>query len=662
MVFSGTNVTRGQAEAVVVETGMETEVGAIATELEAAEDRDTPLQRDLHRLGRRLGIGVVAIGLLLVPLLYLGGTGLTQAALTAISLAVAAVPEGLPAVVTLTLALGVKRMADENALVRRLAAVEALGSVDVVCTDKTGTVTEGEMVATHAWIHDTIIDLTDDALPDRATDDHRLETLFECAVHCNDATLEDGTPTERALLEAASDAGLDVEARRAENPRRDDRPFSSDRKRMATIHDDVVYVKGAPMVVLERADRILTTDGIRDITPDDKAHVEAVLDEFTDDALRVLGFAFKPDRDEETPESDLVFVGLQGLLDPPREAVADAIADTRAAGIDVKLITGDNPATARAIAAQVGIESGVLTGSDIDDMSDAALEARVEDVDIYARTTPSHKVRILRALQENGASVAMTGDGVNDAPALKHADVGVSMGIRGTDVAKQASDIILLDDNYATIRNAISRGRTIFDNIWKFVAYLLSANAAEILLVVVASLFGYLILPAVQLLWINLLTDGLPALALGDDPPTEDVMDRPPRERRSTIIDRPMSIFIGGAAVTVSLIMLGLMFYTLDGAPSTTPYAMTMVFTGFVVMEFVKLYAVRWMRGTDLTTNRPLVGAIAVSLALHLAVLYTPVSGYFGTVALTLTDWGLLVGVALLALPFLLGIGWLASR
>jgi Ca2+-transporting ATPase len=659
MVFSGTNVSRGQAEAVVVETGMDTEVGAIAAELRTAEDRETPLQRDLHRLGSRLGVAVVVVGALLAPILWLGGTSLTQSGLTAISLAVAAVPEGLPAVVTLTLALGVRRMADENALVRRLAAVEALGSVDVVCTDKTGTVTQGEMRATRAWVHDDVLDLTDGVEADR---DARLERLFECAVLCNDATTEDGEPTERALVEAASDAGIDVDARRDAHPRVDDRPFSSDRKRMATIHDDVVHVKGAPRVVLERSTRLLTADGVRDLTDDDRERIETRLDEFTADALRVLAFATKDADDDGDPEENLVFVGLQGLLDPPREEVATAIADTQAAGIDVKLITGDNPKTARAIAVQVGIESAVLTGADIEDMDDATLESRVGEVDVYARTTPSHKVRILRALQATGASVAMTGDGVNDAPALKHADVGISMGIRGTDVAKQASDIVLLDDNYATIRNAVRRGRTIFDNIWKFVAYLLSANAAEILLVVTASLFGYLILPAVQLLWINLLTDGLPALALGDDPATDDVMDRPPRERHSTIIDRPMSVFIGGAAVTVSVLMLGLMFYTLDGAASTTEYAMTMVFTGFVVIEFVKLYAVRWMRATDLTTNRPLVGAIAASLALHLAVLYSPLADYFGTIPLTLDDWGLLVGLCLVALPLLLGIAWLANR
>jgi Ca2+-transporting ATPase len=655
MVFKGTSVTRGRAVAVVVETGMDTEVGEIATALVDAEDPRTPLQRDLDRLGRRLGIGVVGLSVLVVTLLLVGGRGPVQAGLTAVSLAVAAVPEGLPAVVTLTLALGVRGMASENALVRTLPAVEALGAVDVVCTDKTGTLTEGEMRVQTAWIHDRVVSVAEDDADDR------LDLLFEIGAVCNDASGEEGDPTERALVAAAADRGLDVTACREDHPRRDEVPFSAERKRMATVHDDVVYVKGAPEVVLDRSSRILGPDGPVELDAETRATVDAQVEAFAGDALRVLGFAYKETSDRGGPEENLVFVGLQGLLDPPRREVRDAIADTHRAGIDVKMITGDNALTARAIASEVGIESDVLTGQEIERMDDETLRERVGSIDVFARAEPTHKVRILEALQAKGYAVAMTGDGVNDAPALKNADVGIAMGIRGTDVAKQASDIVLLDDNYASIRAAIERGRTIFDNIWKFVAYLLSANAAEVAVVFAASLFGYLILPAVQLLWINLLTDGLPALALGSDP-GGDVLDREPREQAAGIIDREMLVFVGGAGSVATVLLLGLMFYTLDGAASVTPYAMTMVFTGLVVFEFVKLYVVRWAKRTPALTNPWLATAVVASLGLQLAVLYTPLNGYFGTVPLGVADWGLLGAVLLIGAPMLVGVGWLVRR
>lgn len=654
MVYKGTSVTRGRAEAVVVETGMQTEVGEIATALSGVEDSRTPLQRDLDQLGRRLGLAVVVLSVIVVSLLLIDGRELVQAGLTAVSLAVAAVPEGLPAVVTLTLALGVRRMADENALVRTLPAVEALGAVDVVCTDKTGTLTEGEMAVQRTWIHDQVIATGDDV------DDGRLDLLFEIGAVCNDATAEDGDPTEQALVAAATGHGIDVERRRQNKPRRDEVPFSSDRKRMATVHDDVVYVKGAPGVVLDRSTRVLDPDGPVALDEDRREQVRAQVDEFASDALRVLAFAYK-DRDEDGgPEENLVFVGLQGLLDPPRTEVRGAIADTHRADIGVKMITGDNAVTARAIAREIGIESDVLTGQEIEVMDDATLRERVETIDVFARAEPTHKVRILEALQANGSAVAMTGDGVNDAPALKNADVGIAMGVRGTDVAKQASDIVLLDDNYASIRAAIKRGRIIFDNVWKFVAYLLSANIAEVAVVFIASLFGYLILPAVQLLWVNLLTDGLPALALGADP-GGDVMEQTPRDEETGIIDTEMFGFVGGAGLTATVLLLGLMFYTLDGAATVTPYAMTMVFTGLVVFEFVKLYVVRWTRETPALTNPWLVVAVLASLVLQLTVLYTPLNQYFGTVPLGVSDWALLGVVLLLGTPILLLIGWLTA-
>mgnify|MGYP006278447937 FL=1 len=646
VVYKGTNVTRGSGVAVVFATGMDTEVGAIARELAATEETQTPLQVELDRLGRRLGLGVLGLAALVVPLLLLRATPPVQAGLTAVSLAVAAVPEGLPAVVTLTLALGVRTMADENALVRRLPAVEALGAVDVVCTDKTGTLTEGEMTATTAWVDDSVVALGD---TEAAPADERVAELLRAGALCNDATSEGGEPTERALVDAALARGIDVEALRERHPRTDEIPFSSERKWMGTVHGDAGYVKGAPEVVLSKSTRVLTADGPAELTPEAAERVRRQVRAFADDALRVLAVASADDPGDI--ESDLVFVGLVGIIDPPREEVQAALAATDRAGISTKMVTGDNVRTAAAIAESLGMGATVMEGSDVEALDDETLAERVETVDVFARTSPAHKVRILRALQANGHVVAMTGDGVNDAPALKSADIGIAMGVRGTDVAKHASDVVLLDDNYATIERAVERGRAIFDNVWKFVAYLLSANVAEVAIVFLASLFGYLVLPAVQLLWINLLTDGLPALALGADPTGGDVMERPPRDRDRGIVDGQMLALVGGAGTVSTAVMLGLLVYTLDGAAAVTPYAMTVVFTGFVALEFEKLYVIRWVRDTPTVSNPWLAVAVAVSVLLQLAVLYTPLSRYFGTVPLGLADWALVGTVLAAAFP-----------
>ncbi|AGB15936.1 cation transport ATPase [Halovivax ruber XH-70] len=655
MVYKATNVTRGKGAAVVTATGMATEVGDIAGELAGTEETETPLQSELDDLGRSLGIGILLLSALVAPLLILRGTGAVQAALTAVSLAVAAIPEGLPAVVTLTLAIGVRGMADENALVRRLPAVEALGSVDVICTDKTGTLTRGEMTVRRLWVNDAVVagdevtHETESAGTHDPTDREAL--LVRIGALCNDATLEGGDPTEVALVEAADRRGLDVEGLRTAHPRSDEIPFSSDRKWMGTVHDDVGYVKGAPEIVVENCDRVLTAEGAKTLTDAGRERIASRVEAFADDALRVLGMATcEQVADADDLRDGLTFVGLVGMIDPAREEVADAIAATERAGIDVKMVTGDNVRTATAVGETLGFESTVLEGREIESMADDELRERVDHVDVFARTSPEHKVRILRALQARGHRVAMTGDGVNDAPALKNADVGVAMGVRGTDVARQSADVVLLDDNYATIERAVERGRAIFDNVWKFVAYLLSANAAEVAIVFVASLYGYLLLPAVQLLWINLLTDGLPALALGADPGSEDVMDRPPRGAGRGIVDREMLEVIGATAAVTTVVVLGLAAYALGGASETTAYAMTMVFTAFVVVEFEKLYVIRRLRETPTVTNPWLAAAIATSLVAQLAVLYTPLNRYFGTVALGPADWGILGGVVGLCL------------
>jgi len=654
MVFNSTNVTRGRGVVVLTATGMDTEVGSIARELAATEETRTPLQAELDDLGRRLGLGVAVLAALVIPLLLVQGTPAVEAGLTAVSLAVAAIPEGLPAVVTLTLALGVRTMAAENALVRRLPAVEALGSVDVICTDKTGTLTEGQMAVSRIWVHDTVVDPSDEPPSDR------VDLLLRAGALCNDATAETGDPTEQALVDAAETHGIDVAALRESHPRTDEVPFSSDRKWMGTVHDDVGYVKGAPAVVLSNASRVLTEDGPAELDPAVRERVRDRVEAFADDALRVLAIAYAPDSTQVA--DDLVFVGLVGMIDPARPEVADALAATDRAGIDVKMITGDNVRTAAAIAETLGMGRAVMEGQELDTLGDDELRERVEAVDVFARTAPEHKVRILQALKDNGHVVAMTGDGVNDAPALKNADVGVAMGRRGTDVAKHASDVVLLDDNYATIERAVERGRAIFDNLWKFVAFLLSANLAEVALVFLASLYGYLVLPAVQLLWINLLTDGLPALALGADPKSGDVMERPPRDPDGGIVERSMLGFVGGAGTITTVLMLGLMFYALDGAETVTPYAMTMVFTGFVVLEFEKLYIVRWLRETPTRSNRWLALAVGGSVALQLAVLYTPLKQYFGTVPLGLADWGVIAAVLAIGLPGYLAVVYAIRR
>ena len=679
MAYKSTAVTRGKAAVVVTATGEDTEVGAIARQLADTEETETPLQAELDDLGRTLGLGVVALAALVVPLLWVRGVEPLQTALTAISLAVAAVPEGLPAVVTLTLALGVRRMADENALVRRLPAVEALGAVDVVCTDKTGTLTEGRMAVSRLWVDDGVVDIDEvpDGTPpetnggaaagsvpegDSSTTVDRVDLLLRAGALCNDATAEEGDPTERALVAAAEDRGIDAAALREAHPRTDEIPFSSERKWMGTVHGDRAYVKGAPEVVVEKCSRVLTEDGPAEL---DEAGTERVRERtrgFADGALRVLAIAYTEDGrgfegggdgdlDGRDDLGDLVFVGLVGMIDPPRTEVADAIERTRRAGIDVKMITGDNVRTAAAIGAELGLGGDVVDGREIDGLSDAELRERVVEVDVFARASPEHKVRVLRALQEEGRTVAMTGDGVNDAPALKNADVGVAMGVRGTDVAKQASDVVLLDDNYATIARAVERGRAIFDNVWKFVAYLLSANVAEVAIVFLASLWGYLVLPAVQLLWINLLTDGLPALALGADPESGDVMERPPREPDQGIVDRPMLGVVGGTGTVTTAVMLGLLALLLDGAAEVDAYVTTMIFTAFVVLEFGKLFVVRWLRETPTLSNRWLFAAVGGSLALQLAVLYTPLREYFDTVALGVGDWGIIAGVLAVTLP-----------
>jgi Ca2+-transporting ATPase len=673
MVYKNTTVVKGRGSAVVVETGMETEVGGIATRLGEADDHQTPFQAEVEQLGKQIGGLVVALIVLVVAVQFLfTATDPVAILLVGITLAVAGVPEGLPAVVTFTLALGAREMVDRNALVRRLPVVESLGSVDVIVTDKTGTLTENRMTVTRLYASGSVVDLSDSSVQSGggvpegrqiAADGNEgsrpgVAPLLRCGALCNNVDRTDdeyrGDPTEIALQRLADEAGIESTGERIREIQ-----FSSERKRMTVLVDDgelTAYLKGAPEVVLDRCDSILEEGEVHELTDDKRQEILDRTTSFAEDALRVLGFASKtiddPSADPNQIEDEMVFLGLQGMIDPPREEVEEAIADCHSAGIRTVLATGDNLTTAEAVGEQIGLDpDGALTGSDIAEQSDDQLERTIEDVDVFARVTPDHKVRLLNALQDNGHTVVMTGDGVNDAPALTQADVGVAMGERGTDVARQASDMILRDDNFATIRDAIREGRGIFENVRKFVNYLVSTNTGEVLVVFLGVLFGSLLFPAqfsgtskaliltpILILWINLVADTLPALALGADPYADGLMNRPPRPTDEGVINTRVLVSILTIAVLLAVTGLGIFFYALDTTRSLLR-AQSLLFTFIVVVELIRIQVIRSRYDQTLRSNPWLLGAIGVSLLVHLAVLYTPLHDFFAVVPLTAADW-----------------------
>ncbi|SDJ90796.1 cation-translocating P-type ATPase [Natronorubrum texcoconense] len=710
MLYKDTVVERGSGTAVVVETGPESEIGQIATALEEAEERDTPFQTEMNRLGKLIALGVVGIvSIIAITELIIGDTPPLQVFLTAVGIAVSAVPEGLPAVVTLSLALGARRMAEQNALVRRLPIVEALGSVDVICTDKTGTLTEEEMTVQRIVANRETYEVTGTGYDTdgeflregEAVDDECVAEVLRCGMLCNNVDIGTrerdtdaeptaasetdenrtylGDPTEVALFVAAQKAGFDHDELDEVHPRIGEVDFTSARKRMTTVHrtpdgDTVAYMKGAPETVVERCDRELVDGELVELTDERRRELEGRYESFAEDALRVMGFAFRPDVPDsqtEDPDEDLeqgmVFLGLQGMLDPPRPEVPGAIAGCLEAGIDVVMITGDNAVTARAVGEEVGLRSTrVISGPELERTSDEELREIVEDVDIFARTSPEHKTRILQTLQANGHTVAMTGDGVNDAPAVKNADVGIAMGVRGTDVTEQASDIVLLDDNFATIRDAVRGGRRIFDNVRKFVNYLLSGNGGEVTMIFTGTLAGLgLVITPIQVLWINVVTDGVPALTMGVDPAAEDIMEREPRPPEEGVITRRIVTSIVGIAAFMTVCLLPLFTlnfygelipgYDVTGAllgwtPGYEPgreLAQTMVFTGFVVFEIVRIQAIRFRYGLGIFSNRWLVFAVGVAIALQLLVLYTPTGQLlFDVEPLGLVHWAQLAVAA----------------
>ena len=678
--FMNTTVVRGRGELVVVATGMGTEMGKVAALLQSADPGPTPLQRQLDQLGKRLAvIAVVAVSAVFAVRL-LQGDDFAEAAVAAVALAVAAIPEGLPAVVTVTLAVGMRQMAVRRAIVKRLSSVETLGSTSVICSDKTGTLTLNEMttrtvvrggtrleVSGHGY--DPTGELTLDGAP--AVVDVGLRRALVAGAVCNEAVLRDGglvgDPTEGAFVVLASKAGIDVDAERANRPRVGEVPFDSATKIMATFHRDGehvdVFVKGAPDVLLERSAHAVV-DGAE--VPVDHAVRARLADDnrsLATQGLRVLAIATRrlpaadvldADGMVDDPDrwvADLSFEALIGIVDPPRPEARDAIRLCGRAGISVKMITGDHAETARAIAADLGITGDVVSGAELDAMSDGELAARIEGIGVCARVSPEHKVRVVQALQSHGLVVAMTGDGVNDAAALRTADIGVAMGITGTEVTKEAADLILTDDDFATIVTAVERGRTIYDNITTFVRFQLSTAFGAILTLLAAGIAG---LPspftAVQVLFVNLIADGPPAMTLGVDPPAPGVMDRSPRPADSQILTVQRALPLVGFAIVMMIGTLGLFSWAEPRYGEEV--ALTMTFTTFVLFQVVNALNVRTgdasVFSRYIASNPKLLIALGLVVAVQVAVVQLPfLQGVFDTTALAASQWAACAAVAL---------------
>ena len=747
--FMGTTVSYGRGRGVVTSTGMRTQLGLIAELLQQVDEEETPLQRRLDQLGKTLGVGALVVcGLVFVVAIFqhtdlslitaAGGSLLTYLAaskeqlietfMIAVSLAIAAVPEGLPAVVTISLALGMREMIRRHALIRKLSSVETLGSATVICSDKTGTLTQNEMTVTKLWVDGKFVDVTGSGysrsgefvVDGKASDLKQypavLTALWVGALN-NDAQLEPvegnelsyriiGDPTEGSLLIAAAKAGAVSVDLGSAYPREDEVPFDSERKRMITIHDiyqpkpddispfydskkqgwDVVAVKGAPDVVLDLCSKYQNmSDEPKPLTDEIRKKILSANDTMTQDALRVLGVAFRevPEAHDvvvDDWEKDLIFVGLIGMIDPARTEVKPALEKASRAGIRTVMITGDYPNTARAIAETIGLlrpNHKVLTGADLDRLSDDLLQKEVVHTDVFARVSPEHKMRIVDALQANGEVVAMTGDGVNDAPAIKRSDIGVAMGITGTDVAKQTADMVLTDDNYASIVSAVEQGRVIYSNIRKFVYYLLSSNVAEIMIIFLATLAGLPApLTAIQLLWLNLVTDGAPALALAMEKGDPDIMEQKPRDKMEPIINRAMGsgLIVQTIAQTGAVLLafgLGLIWHLRAGEimpQGANPFlyliqydwrgvdvqtAETMAFVTLSLCELFRAYTVRSERSSlfriGIFSNKWMQYAVGASLVLIILVVNVPfLQPIFNTHFLSLREWGVVFGLAII--------------
>lgn len=684
MAFMGTLVTKGQGIGIVTRTGMQTEMGKIASLIMTTRKIMTPLERKLAELGKVLIIVAFLLTALVVILGILQGRPLYHMVLAGVSLAVAAIPEGLPAIVTVALSLGVQRMIKRKAIVRKLSSVETLGSASVICSDKTGTMTENQMTVKKLYLNGEFLHLTGEGYQingeilngDQTVDgDHpNLDAMLRYGILCNQANLKlqdgqytiDGDPVDGALLVAARKFGLN-EAIKAEYRLVKEFPFDSERKRMSVVVEDeksrrFLIVKGAPDVLLPRSSFHLTKDGrkVLDLTGKDKFN--QAIERMASDALRIIGIGVRPLRKDELLddaaflETEITFIGLYGMIDPPRKEVKPAILACRQAGIKTVMITGDHANTATAIAKELELlpESGrAVSGSELNQMTQHELEKQIEEIYVFARVTPEHKLRIVKAFQSRGHVVAMTGDGVNDAPSIKAADIGISMGISGTDVTKEASSLVLMDDNFATIKAAIDEGRNIYENIRKFIRYLLASNVGEILVMLFAVMLKMpLPLVPVQILWVNLVTDGLPAMALGMDTSEEDVMKRKPRNPREGVFARGLGYKIVSRGILIGLVSLIAFLFAYHNDPDNLTYARTMTFTTLVMAQLIHVFECRSEKSIFARNpfeNKYLLFAVLSSVLLLLIVVYwPPLQPIFHTTALGVLDWLIVLILSLL--------------
>lgn len=708
--FMGTMVTRGTAKGMVVRTGMHTEMGKIAGLIEQTESMETPLQHRLEQLGKLLIVVALGLTIMVVVAGILHGQPAYGMFLAGVSLAVAAIPEGLPAIVTIALALGVQRMIKRKAIVRKLPSVETLGCASVICSDKTGTLTQNKMTVTKVWLGGRKLDVSGEGYElaggifedGKAVDvkhDSSLKRLLQISALCNNAQLTrveesdmkrnrksrepqeewrlKGDPTEGALAVLSSKLGSSAKSLEMLYKRVKEFPFDSERKRMSVIvaHQGgrLLCTKGAPDMLMDQCTYVLWDGKVVPFTATLKRKCSEAGEAMAQDALRVLGFAYRDMRPtdksetEAETESNLVFVGLAGMIDPPRREVKDAIAKCRRAGIKTVMITGDHQLTAEAIASQLGImpRGGIaLSGKGLESMDDAQLDRLVDNIYVYARVSPEHKLRIVKALQRRGHVVAMTGDGVNDAPAIKASDIGIAMGITGTDVTKEASSLVLSDDNFATIVSAIEEGRGIYENIRKFIRYLLASNVGEIMTMFLAMMMGLpLPLVPIQILWVNLVTDGLPAMALGVDQAEKDLMQQKPRPAKENIFARRLGWKIISRGILIGLCTLGAFWITLSAAPDNAEglrHAQTVAFATLVMAQLIHVFDCRSSRSIfhrNPLQNKYLVLAVLSSLVLMLGVIYiSAMQPIFKTVPIGFRDWCLVLVAA--GIPtFLMGIG-----
>ncbi|MFO7928963.1 MAG: cation-translocating P-type ATPase, partial [Candidatus Humimicrobiaceae bacterium] len=698
LLYSGTTISRGRCLAVVVETGKNTEIGKIASMVQETEEV-TPLQKELKTVGQKIGIITIVISAIVFGSGLLKGNPVAEMLLVAVALAVAAIPEGLPAIVTISLALGVQKMAKNNALIRRLSSVETLGGVTVICTDKTGTLTLNKMVVRKIFEgleenkeYSNFIknkkDQDNSTLPlNNANKSGHSKLLLETALLCNDSYFANeekdeitGDPTEAALLELGESFNLSKKDLESRKPRKMEEPFDSERKMMTTIHENpdgkyILHSKGAPEVIIEKCSKILKDGQIVDLSNEDKQNIHENTTSLAENAMRNLAFAFKyldqlPQKGKvKQSENNLVYLGMVGMIDPPRQEVYDAIKQCKRSNIEVIMVTGDHKLTAKAIGKELGILSDgdqIIDGEEFDSLSTEELKKRIKDIKIFARVSPSNKVDIVDALKENRHIVAMTGDGINDAPSLKKADIGVAMGITGTDVSKESSEMILTDDNFATIVKAIKEGRVIYDNLKKFILFLLSCNISEVLLMFIAIVLGdyifylilgesgflYIPLLPVQILWMNLITDGLPAMALGVDPPEPNIMDRKATKNKEQILSKRRLIMISWQGLIMTFGALFIYFLSPVLFSHNTAHDIdifhTAVFTTLVLTQLLHTFNFRFENKgifrKGIFANKYLNFAIITSILLQSAIIYIPwLQNIFSTTALDLRHWMLVI-------------------